>query len=239
MIRLHLIGNALLLALGYYWLGVGESTIPRLLWSFLLALVLICATLVLHGAAWTSIHPLNDALRTALRNLAPLFVVALAAVAVYGLLAWWRSASAVPAFNLASWLTLKLRKPVKPASVQMWFNAVLFILRWILVPWVFVPLAAAVASKGWSGFKLDAWKRPRVYWPAVTILLLLALWLPVTLIQWVPKMGGFKMEMTSFIVRAIIAYGLFVGASLALAWVASTSHPRFRGVPAVLAPSHE
>jgi len=228
MIRLHVIANALLLWLGYYWLGVGESSIPRLLWSMLLALVLILATLVIHGAAWTQLRPLKDALRTALRNLAPLFVIALAAIAIYGLLSWWREYSAVPAFKLASWLTLKLRKPVKPNTVLLWFNAVLFVVRWVLAPWIIVPVAAAVAKDGWRGMGGGVWKRPLIYWPVLTALLLLALWVPVNLIAWVPKVGSFGMEMTSFVARAAIAYVLFVGAALALAWITSGDHPRFK-----------
>ena len=51
---LHLVANALLLWLGYEWLGVGESTALRLAWSALDALAILALVCWLHGATWSS-----------------------------------------------------------------------------------------------------------------------------------------------------------------------------------------
>src|SRR6185369_3750523 len=48
----HVASNALLLWLGYYWLGIGESRAASLLWSAVVALVLLCLSACLHGAAF-------------------------------------------------------------------------------------------------------------------------------------------------------------------------------------------
>ena len=47
---LHLVINALLLWVAYEWLGVGESTRLRLLWSALYALAILALACWFHGA---------------------------------------------------------------------------------------------------------------------------------------------------------------------------------------------
>lgn len=222
MIWLHLIANALLLWLGYYWLGVGESSVPRLLWSVLLALIILCIGLVVHGAAFAGAgERVPAALKTALRHLVPLFIMAVAVMTIYGLLAWWKSYSTDPAFQLASWLTLKLRRPVKPERVQWFFDAVLWVVRWVILPWIVVPLAGAIAKNGWSGIRRSAWVRPLWYWIAVPLLLLAGLYLPLRILLWVPKLSAFGMQVVSLAVRAILAYLLFAGGLLGLARITS------------------
>lgn len=218
MIRLHVVANALLLWLGYYWLGVGESSIPRLLWSAVVALVLVSAAVLIHGAALaaTPESRVVESVKGTARHLGLLLGLALVALVVYGLLAWWKGYSETPALNIASWLTLKTRKPVKPASVQSVFNAVLWIVRWVVVPWVFVPLAGAIARDGRAGVSLKAWKRSKIYWVAVPVLLVVALWAPLKLVGWVPHFESFTMQMVSFTMRAVLAYVLFVGGLLGL-----------------------
>src|SRR5437667_2477364 len=49
LVLLHFVGNALLLGLGYYWLGLGESSGTRLVWSFFVAAVFVCLSVWLHG----------------------------------------------------------------------------------------------------------------------------------------------------------------------------------------------
>ena len=221
----HLIGNALLLWLGYYWLGVGESTMVRLVWSALLALLIIAATAWLHGSSFAFFQnersALEPALRTALRDLPPLFVLSIAVLIIYGLLAWWRDYSTQPASSIASYLTLKFRKPVKPATVEAVFNAVLWVVRWAILPILLLPLANSLANKGWQGFRADAWTRSRqwLYWIEVVVLLLLGIWLPLKLMTWVPNFTSFGMQMTSFVIRLLIAYLLFVASWLLVAQV--------------------
>ena len=223
MIRLHLIANALLLWLGYYWLGVGEGSIPSLLWSAFVAVVLLVSAVLIHGAAlagtpWPG--PIQ-AVRGTLRNLAPLVVLALVALAVYGLLAWWRNYSETPALNIASWLTLKTRKPVKPESVLKVFNFFLWFVRWMIVPCGLLPLAASMARDGWKGIAKSAWKKPKLYWILVPLLLVVAVWLPLKLVTFGPLTKSFTVQMLTFSLRAVIAYVLFVGGLLALARVTS------------------
>jgi hypothetical protein len=48
---IHLVGNALILWLGYYWLGISESDGAHLAWSALVLVLFVVSALWLHGTA--------------------------------------------------------------------------------------------------------------------------------------------------------------------------------------------
>jgi hypothetical protein len=252
----HLLGNALLLWLGYYWLGLGEESVGVLLWSLLVAAGTALGACWLHGAAfalWAA--PTERPFRLALRNLAPIAAAVVAVAAPYLLLALWAGYSAQPAFRIASWLTLTLRKPVKPTTVLAVFNVALWVVRWAALPALLLPRFAGVAARGWRGFcgagasacqplpdgrgspehHRAATVRERSIWLfrdkllarllAVPALLMCAFRLPIALMGWVPHVGGFWLEMLSFAVRCAIAYLLFVGAWLLLVFLISSGRP--------------
>jgi hypothetical protein len=239
----HLIGNALLLWLGYYWLGVGESTMGRLLWSGLLAILILCSALWLHGSAFAYFRfgdqsTIRPAVRAAIVHLAPLFVLAVVTLVVYAALAWWRDYSTQPALKIASWLTLKVRKPVKPATIQAGFNGVLWIVRWAIIPVLILPFASAVAAKGWHGFRGESRDvRSRwLYWVEVVALCVIGLWLPLKMITWVPGFHSFGIQMASFVVRLLLAYLIFTASLLLLEFVTSGGNPRVNQPRTVGAP---
>jgi hypothetical protein len=228
---LHLPANALLLWLAFEWLSLGESTLARLAVSAAAALLILALACWLHGATFAAFRRgaqpgVGPAFRAALRNLLPLLLMALAAIALYGFLAWWAGYSTAPAAKLASWLTFKFRKPVKPATVLRCFNAVLWMVRWVLLPADLLPLFSGVASRGWRGFGEFGWRRySRLYRLEVPLLTLCAAWLPFRLLSWVPPAAGFRMELLSFTLRAGAAYLLFVVAALLLAFLTSRTKP--------------
>ena len=222
LVMLHLGGNAALLWLGYYWLGISEARTLSLLWSALIALVLLVGACWLHGAAFLSGQDsdLPRAFRTALRHLLPVVAGVVVIIVVYALLARWTDYLSGPGFRLASYLTLKFRKPVKPASVLRVFSVVMWLVRWVLVPVFALPWISGIAVHGWRGF---APKLPKLLYVIETpILLLCALWLPLKVINWVPAVGGFTLEILSFSVRLLLAYLLFVGAWLVLVRLTSS-----------------
>lgn len=224
----HLAGNALLLWLGYYWLGLGESRTITLLWSFLVALAGASLACLLHGAAFVyfEVYDLRSAWRTAFRHLLSLLAAALAVVLVYSLVSRWAENSGEPAFKIASWLTLKLRKPVKPATILRIFSVVTWLFRWVILPVLLVPVMAGTASMGWRGFsRFGRLAGKRLYWFQVPILLLAAFWVPFKLMGWVPETGAFAMEIVSFTVRLLLAYLLFVGSCLLLEFFTSAGKP--------------
>ena len=224
----HVGGNALLLWLGYYWLGIGESRMASLLWSTIVALLLVCLACWLHAATFAYFvgqsPGLSSSFRAALRNLLPILAAAILILALYLLLALWANYSTRPAFTISSWLTLKLRKPVRPNSVYRIFKTVTWLVRWLVLPVIVLPWIAAVSSRGWQGFRPKLAAR-RLYWLQAPVLLLCALWVPFKLLDWVPHVGSFTMEMVSFVIRLLAAYLLFVAAWLLLAFLTSGGRP--------------
>lgn len=231
MILLQLICNAILLWLVYYWLGIGEGTAGDLLWSALVALAIAGAACWLHGAAFDyfgeSRRKLLPAMRRTVRNVPALLAAMVALTGVYLLLSVIGGWSPRPAFRIASYLTLELRKPVRPSTVELWFTVALWLVKWMAVPVLALPMLAGIASHGWAGFREFGWRARRWwYWLATPVLATLALWVPFKLYDWVPRTASFGMEMTSFVLRIAAGYLLFLAAWLALVFLTSSGKPR-------------
>ncbi len=240
LLLLHAGANAALLALGYYWLGVGETRAATLLWSALVCLAWLVLAPVAYAAPlayFQAKHPgAKGAWRQSLRHALPLVILLLVTIAGCWLLQRWAEQSAKLATQVASWMTLNLRKPVKPASVLQVFNVLRWFVVWALIPWILLPVASAVSARGWSGFRAPRLRRTWLFRLAVPVLLLAAFWLPSRLLSWVPYSGGFWMESASFGVRALFAYCFLVVGWVAVAFVTSGGNPRFSHDKTVASP---
>ena len=151
----HLCANAVLLGCGYYWLGISESRGSSLAWSALIGMLLLGLACSTYGATFAFFSAAEGkqafpAWKTAARNLLPLAAAAAAIAVAYGLLALLQDYSSDPAFNIASFLTLKFRKPVTPASVSRVFDAVFWLIRWVALPVVLLPIFCAISTRGWQ-----------------------------------------------------------------------------------------
>jgi hypothetical protein len=219
---LHLAGNALLLWLGYTWLGMAEGDRPHLVGSAAVLLAFGLGALWLHATALAFFgqNNLAAAASTALRRLPQLFALAVAVALVYGLLSYCYSAFDHMAFVIGSAATMTLRKPVPPARVLACFHAFVWLLRWIVVPALALPVAARVLSNG-SSRLIRHWP----YWIAVGALLLCAICVPLRLLDWIPKAETFGMQMASFALRIGFGYLLFVAALLAVEFFTSVGKP--------------
>ncbi|MCU1235751.1 MAG: hypothetical protein JWP63_3718 [Candidatus Solibacter sp.] len=221
LLALHLVANALLLWLAYEWLGVTESTRFRLVLSAVDALAILSLVCWLHGATFVYFRGkqrIKDAFRVALRHLGALVVAAVVVIVVYGLLTWAANAMGQPAFQLASWMTLHLRKPVKPSTVARVFQGVFWVVRWVVLPVGLLPMASGIAARGGRGAGEITWRAGWRDWVVVPAALLLGLKLPFVLLGWVPAVEAFGMQMASFVVRIGVGYLLFVGAAVGLAY---------------------
>jgi hypothetical protein len=213
---LHLVANALLLWLGYEWLGVAESTRVRLALSALDALAILALACWLHGAAFVYFRnepKINESFRIALRRLPLLVLAAIVVLALYGLVAWAAGAAGQPAFQFASWMTLHLRKPVKPATIMRIVQVLFWTIRWVVLPVALIPLLAGILMAR----RQYTWR----YCLAVPVLLLLGLQLPLVLLHWVPPLEPFAMQFASLAIRGLVGYCLFVTSALMLAFVTS------------------
>ena len=228
LFAIHVAGNGVVLGLAYYWLGIGESRAATLAWSPVLALIILCLACCLHGGTLVFFRDgqprsLSAAFRTTLRHMAPFLAAVVLVAAVYWLLAQWAAYSTTPALRIASWCTLKLRKPIKPATVLRVFSFVLALIRWMVIPVFVLPMFSGIAALGWRGFgEFGRLRRSPLYWIAAPLLLLCALALPCHLIGWVPHIGSFTLEMVSFTGRVAVAYLLFITAWTFLASLTSS-----------------
>jgi hypothetical protein len=208
---IQLVGNAVALWVGYYWLSIGEARAGLLVWSFTVALFTSALFFWIHGAGLAyGRDPQSSPYLIALRRLPVLLAAAIVVLLLYIALAKLQDACADPSFRLASWLTLKLRKPVKPAAVLGIVVAIFWLIRWIVLP---------ILLMAWTQWRRPPGLRGGPVWAQrllTPILLLVALWLPFRILHWHPLMTNFPLEMTSFIVRTAIAYLLFTGGLLAL-----------------------
>jgi hypothetical protein len=226
----HVIGNALILWLGYAWLGIPESNAVHLLWSLLTVLLFACSALWLHGTAFVYFRRspesnLRNSAVVALRHLPALFALAVIAIVLYWLLSVVNGMLGQPAFQLASWLTMTIRKPVPPPRILAWFHGVVWLVQWLVLPAIFVPAAAKLAAEGFGSIR-NFVEKPRLLRSlTVFVLLLGAVWAPMKLLAWVPEMPNFAAEMGSFLVRAAIAYLLFAGLLLVLERAMSSGSP--------------
>jgi hypothetical protein len=213
----QLAGNAIALWLGYYWLSVGEARMGLLLWSFTVALLTAALFLWMHGAGLAyPCDPYRPPFARSLGRLPALLAAAVLVLMLYIGVGLLQDALRDPAFHLASWLTLKLRKPVKPATMLRVIAAIFWLIRWIALPILLLPWIRNIAAGGFAGFRprrsFRSWHDRRL----TPLLLLAALWLPSRVLAWHPPMSSFGLEMASFLVRAAIAYLLFVAGLLTL-----------------------
>jgi len=228
----QLAGNAGLLALGYYWLGLPESRPGALAWSALVAVAILAGACALQGAAflYAALPPLGvrRAFAAAVRRLPVLLLCAALVGAVYLLADRAHDFARSPAFRVASFLTLKLRRPVRPAAVLRGVDVLVAVIRWGLVPVLVLPMLAGVAILGRRGFRcFGLLARTGRYWVLTPVLLLCAFWVPSRILGWTPRSASFAVEMASFLTRAAVAYGLFTAAWLAIVFLTATGSPRF------------
>ncbi len=221
VLAIHLAANAALMALAYYWLGVGETRSLTLAWSAFLALVVLCGGCCTYGATivYFETREFGGAWRTALRHLVPLAIAVMLIGVIYALpMPDW----SVP---VASFLTLKSRMAVKPERIASIFSWVYAAVSFVVIPVLLLPIVGAVASQGWRGFRnfgLRKWQ----YWIQTPVLLWFMIWLPLKLMGFVRLTGGFAAESISLVLRFTLAYLFFGAAWLALALKTSGGIPR-------------
>lgn len=240
---LHLVGNALLLLLGYYWLGLGESDAAHLALSAAVIVFFALAAIWLHGTAMVLFRRDENltfaaAAQRTLRHLLPLFILVLVVLLIY--VALWRVYYSFghEAFNIGSYTTMKLRRPVAPNNVLKVFQGFIWFIRWFVVPVLAFPLASEIANEGWSGFRFAAFKRSKkiLFWLEAGVLTVAAVHLPVHLFLWVPTVSSFSLEVVSVIARLGLGYLLFTGCFLALEFLTSSGNPRSTQVSTAVSP---
>jgi len=227
---LHVGGNAALLGLAYLWLWLPDAKLWQLAASAALALFVLAAALWVHGATLAfldSAHrgaeeSLVRAFRSTLPRLPALFAWLVLVLAALWLLKRFDTLLAGWAAPTASWLTLKLQKPVHPQTIANGFATFIWVLMWFAVPLTFLPCALQVSRSGLAAF---GWSRVRCvwrsfwrmrYWLGYVVVFVVGAYLPYRIAAWAPKVSGLGLEGTSAAVRFVLAYLLAICGWLAL-----------------------
>jgi hypothetical protein len=219
---LQFLVNPLLFGLFTLWLLIPVASAFHIALNILAAVLLVVAFLVLHAGTLNYFYsqsadedaPLRKAFATALRNLLP---VALCALVLYLL---FLLAGGVAAYTdtlppyLRSSMPAFLRRQVGLSTIQGLFDALLFTLRWILVPGLILPFLASASHFGFRGLGrrgFASWK-PTVFSVSYWVFLIFAALLGVLATQKIMGMtpdfrtSTYTQETTSLILRASASY---------------------------------
>ena len=224
---IHFFANAFLFSLFAAWLLIPVSSAGYLILSVLLVLLLFVAALVLHAGTLNYFYsqsrngsaPLKEVFACALRNS---LAVLICTVAVY--LVWLAVGKmdvyqeTFPAY-LRSMTPMFLREHTGLPVFQGLFDAILFALRWILVPGLVLPFLASASRLGFRGFGpqgFATWKkaiRGVAFWSIVILSALLGVLATQKIMGWTPdfRTSTFTGETVSLIFRGLASYllGLF------------------------------
>lgn len=189
---LQFIANALIIFAFYQWLGVRDSRISQLIISFVLGVAIIAGTVFLHSRTF-HIKPVR-------------FAVILLTFLV---ICWGFSMLPLDKWGLwlASTLTVKSRKPVKPETVIAVLNYVQLFLQWIVVPLLLLQ------------------RRSPKFWLQYTGVFLGAFFIPSLVIHWTPKLTGTALQVISFVLRFGLAYCLVTTGFVAFWRLTSSGKP--------------
>lgn len=221
---LHLTGNAVLLAAGYTWLWIPDEKAWQVAASAVLGLVLLAGALWLHGGSLAYFRQAHGGeagglwpvLRATVRRLPALAAWAALLLLVLWVVAWASDFTGVASAWLASALTLLSRRPVSPAILARLFIALVWVVNWVVVPVLLLPLASQVAGEGFNGFRGPALRRAWTlfrrerYWLDYVALFALGAYLPGRLVWWAPEVTGMTAEAVSLLIRFLAAYLLAV-----------------------------
>jgi hypothetical protein len=213
------VGNALLFWAAFTWLGLRDSRNSQLIETALFGLLILIPWLWLQNGTMAYCADRSQGLWAAFRKSLATLALFSAVVVVFAILFWSLGRLQGPLTDAgqrtASWLTFHLRKPFKPPTWIRTYLAILWGVRWIVLPVLMLPLASGVARDGLRGSRLAT---SRIFWLEYLIALLLGFWIPTLLIHWVPALSGTTAQVLSFVVRCGLAYALIITSWIAVAF---------------------
>jgi hypothetical protein len=223
---LNLAGNALLLAAAYFWLLLPDAHGWQVTGSGLLAVIVIFSGVWLRAGtfAYFRIAEFRDhatvwrAFRHAVRHMIALALWAILLAAIEWSLISLRKYA--PRFGV--WFWEKSPAFLRFGSPRQVFHAadwILWLLLWVLVPAVWLPIATTTAAVGLKlkrmASSLRVLKRS-VYWLWFCALMLIGAYVPYKLVRWIPDLSDLRKQAWSMGLRFFIAYVILITAFVAL-----------------------
>lgn len=230
---LNFVANAVVLAAAYFWLLIPDARGWQVAGSALIAIFIVALVLWLRagtlayfriaesrkdGAVWR-------AYRHALRH-----VPALALWVLVFLVFAWLLLSLRPYIpQFAVWIRQKLGVGPSPRNIMADANWLLLLLVGIVMPGLWLPIAATVSAVGFTPKHIvrtrRVWKRP-LYWLWFCLLLGFGIYLPYKLVWWIPDLQTIRQQAWSMSLRFLLAYLIGVTAFLAVVWMTASHTDR-------------
>ncbi len=223
---LNLFVNAAALGAWYYWLRIPDAHVWQVALSAVLALLIVVGIVWLRAGtlAWFRVDEfrrrpgIGAAYWRGLRHVIPLAIWA-----ALGACVMWIIVSAgnyVPQFSV--WIRQKANAGPSPRNVMHGSDWVLFVVLWVVLPAVWLPVATTIAATGFSGrhiarsFRV---LRQPLYWVSLCVLMGLGVWVPYKLVTWVPALSSLRAEAWSAGLRFAGAYLILITAFILLIWM--------------------
>jgi hypothetical protein len=127
---------------------------------------------------------------------------------------------------LRSTLSASMRKHVSVSALENTFAVIAFALRWILIPGLILPFAAAASNNGFRGLAVGGFRRMKnaigsfSYWLVLTLAAILGVYATETILNSTPNFATstYHHEMFSLVIRLVISYSLAL-----IAWMITCS----------------
>jgi hypothetical protein len=216
--------NPILAGLFAAWLLIPEARTWQLALNVLLALLIAAAALLLHAGTLNYFSDqfreqpaaIKTAFRRALRHFAAIAVCAIVFYLIWTLaggLAGYRET--LPTY-VRSTLPASIREHISLGVLTGFFEVLVFLLQWVVVPGLLLPLVLRAADQGFRGFGLSGWKAWRTtiaglhYWLILAVAAVLGVYGSNTLLGWRPSSESptFAGETANLVLRMFLAYGL-------------------------------
>ncbi len=203
------LGNLALFGLAYYWLGLPASSTGNLALSAAIAVTMLVLVAYLVALAF------NRDPRAAVGRVPVMLIwLAIASLVVAAIIPVWGWAGPIGNW-LASALTFSTRIPIQPSWITTAFETAVATIAGLILIGSLLPAAVRACTSG----GLHDW-RPVLslrYTGAAITYAIAGLWLPWTLFWWIPQVTSFEAQMASFVLRAGLAFAIYVSAWLIFA----------------------
>jgi hypothetical protein len=226
---LNFITNAAALAAWYLWLLFPDAHGWQVAGSVLVAVTIVVLMLWVRAGtlAYCRVTAFREsgavwrAFRQSLRHLVALALWGIVLLALVCWLVWLRRYP--PQFGVWLWQQLPgMLRVASPHQLMHGADWLLWILIWVIVPAVWLPIATNIAAAGFGQrlvYSLRVLKRP-MYWLWFCLLMGVGVYVPYKLIWWIPAIDNFRKQAWSVGLRFSAAYVIVITAWIALAWMA-------------------
>src|SRR6266568_4834284 len=216
--------NPILFGLFAAWLLIPEAKIWQLALNVLLVVLIAAAALVLHAG---TLNYFNDQFREqpaavttafgrALRHFAAIAACAVIFYLVWSLAGGLDRYQETFSIYVRSMLPASARGRIPLGVLTGIFDFLVFLLPWVVVPGLFLPLALRAADQGFRGFRREGWQAWRTtvaslyYWLILAVAAFLGVYGSTTLLSWRPNSESptFASETANLVLRLSLAYAL-------------------------------